>query len=263
MSTSPSRTTSVGTDVAGSPHGGGPGGFNVDPLPLPNGSGANWGPCVLPANPMPYTQTSNALLVAFRNWVMHETPMPPSRYPTLREHTLVAPTKEALGFPDIPGLPPTVPTGLINPALEYDFGPDFNPNDQTGIITIQPPTIKQVMPMVVPKVDADGNELGGAPVVLRDAPLGTYLGWNITGAGFFKDKICSFTGGMIPFAKTKAERVAKGDPRLSLEERYSNHDGYVAAVRAAAARAVAEGFLLRNDELALIEQATASNVLNP
>jgi hypothetical protein len=51
--------------------------------------------------------------------------------------------------------------------------------------------------MVVPKVDTDGSERGGVPVVLRDAPLGTYLGWNITGTGFFKGQICSFTGGMI------------------------------------------------------------------
>ena len=119
------------------------------------------------------------------------------------------------------------------------------------------------MKMVVPRVDADGNELGGVPVVLRDAPLGTYLGWNITAAGFFKDKICSFTGGMIPFAATKDERLAKGDPRLSLEERYVNHDGYVAAVKAAAAKAVAIGYLLPSDAVALVEQAAASNVLNP
>jgi Alpha/beta hydrolase domain len=249
--------------ISSSPHGGGPGGFSVNPLASPNGSGTNWGACVLAANPMPYTQTSNALQVAFRNWVMKGMPMPPSRYPTLSEHTLAAPTKQALGFPTIPGLPPTAPTGLINPAIEYDFGPGFNPNDQTGIITVQPPTIKQVIKMVVPRVDADGNELGGVPVVLRDAPLGTYLGWNITAAGMFKDKICSFTGGMIPFAKTKTERTASGDPRLSLEERYASHDGYVAAVRAAAGKAVAQGFLLQADATALIEQAAASNVLNP
>ncbi len=62
---------------------------------------------------------------------------------------------------------------MINPALEYDVGPDFNPDDQTGIITVQPPTIKQVLKMVVPKADADGNELGGVSVVLRDALLET------------------------------------------------------------------------------------------
>ena len=49
---------------------------------------------------------------------------------------------------------------------------------------------------------------------------------------------------MIPFAKTKAERTAAEDPRLSLEERYGSHAGYVAAVQLAARKAVTEGFLL-------------------
>ncbi len=57
--------------------------------------------------------------------------------------------------------------------------------------------------MLVPRVDADGNELGGVPVVLRDAPLGSYFGWNITAAGFHKDQNCDYTGGMVPFAKTR------------------------------------------------------------
>jgi hypothetical protein len=194
---------------------------------------------------------------------MYDVPMPPSRYPKLADGTLVAPTKEAMGFPTIPGLPRSVPTGLVNPLFSYDFGPEFNTNDQTGIVTLTPPAVKGVMKMVVPKVDIDGNELGGVPVVLRDAPLGTYLGWNITAAGFFEDQICSFTGGMIPFAATKAERLAVGDPRLSLEERYGDHAGYVTAVKAAAAFAVNGGFLLQSDAVALVEQASASNVLNP
>jgi hypothetical protein len=108
--------------------------------------------------------------------------------------------------------------------------------------------------------------LGGVPVVLRDAPLGTYLGWNITAGGarpFHHGQICDYAGGMIPFAKTKAEREAAGDPRLSLEERYTDHAGYVVAVRAAAAKAVAGGFLLQEDADLLIKQAGASAVLKP
>src|SRR5229473_2373558 len=64
-----------------------------------------------------------------------------------------------------------------------------------------------------------GALFGGAGQyeTLRDAPLGTYLGWNVTAAGFHKDKICNYAGGMIPFAKTRAERLASGDPRLSLQ----------------------------------------------
>jgi len=126
------------------------------------------------------------------------------------------------------------------------------------------PRIKQVIKMLVPKVDADGNEIGGVPVVLREAPLGTYTGWNITAGGtmpFHKDKLCMYAGGMIPFAKTKAERTANNDPRLSLEERYTDHAGYVAAVRKAAASALQQKFLLQQDADALIAAADASAVL--
>src|SRR5258706_10468754 len=104
--------------------------------------------------------------------------------------------------------------------------------------------------MLVPRVDPDGNEMGGVPVVLRDAPVGTYLGWNITAGGarpFHQGQICDYVGGMVPFAKTRAERIASKDPRLSLEERYRDHAGYVAAVAAAAAKAVKAGFLLQED----------------
>ena len=204
----------------------------------------------------------NALRFHFRNWVMKDTPTPASVYPTLAEHYLVDPTKEAMGFPTIPGVPATAPTGLINPLLDYDWGPDFNYLDGSGVPSKVPPTIKHAIKMKVPRVDADGNELGGVPVVLREAPLGTYLGWNITAARFHKGKICNYAGGMIPFAKTKAERLANSDPRLSLEERYGDHAGYVSAVKIAVSKAVAGGFLLPADADALVKQAEASKVLN-
>jgi len=283
-------------------------------LPPPGCPGNTYGTGILPANPVPHTQTVNALRVHFRNWVMHGTLPPPSVWPRLkpgerdgdddddddrghkgdrdgkgdnddghhqRQPDLVAANKAAMGFPTIPaaavpapGWRPTAPeAGFINPVLDYDWGPDFDPSDASGVPTNVPPPIKQVIKMLVPRVDADGNEMGGVPVVLRDAPLGTYLGWNITDgrdlrpAGqfrpFHKDQNCDYVGGMIPFAKTKAERLASGDPRLSLEERYKDHAGYVAAVTAAAANAVAQGFLLQEDATALIGLATTSAVLNP
>ena len=242
-------------------HGGGRGGFALDPPAPPMCPSVGYGAGSLPANPVPHTETVNALRVHFRDWVMKGTPPPPSRWPTLRDNTLVDATKQATGFPTIPGLPPSAPSGLINAFLDYDWGPGFNYMDGSGVFTVVPPKIKQVIKMKVPKVDADGNELGGVPVVLRDAPLGTYLGWNVTAAGFHKDKICNYAGGMVPFAKTRSERLASGDPRLSLEERYGTHEGYVRAVRAAAANAVAQGFLLQRDAEALIAQADASSVL--
>jgi hypothetical protein len=79
---------------------------------------------------------------------------------------------------------------------------------------------------------------------------------------FHAGQLCDYTGGMIPFAKTKAEREANGDSRPSLEERYTDHAGYVNAVRQAAADAVAQGFLLPAAANTLVAQADASNVLN-
>jgi Alpha/beta hydrolase domain len=242
-------------------HGGGKGGFSTTLLAPPACPSAGYGQGALPDNPVPHVETVNAIRVHFREWVMKGVAPPPSRYPNLANGTLVDATSTAMGFPALPGLPAGTPTGLINPSLDYDFGPGFNPMDGSGVQTVVPPAIKRVIAMKVPKVDADGNEQGGVPVVLRDAPLGTYLGWNITAAGFHKGQICNYAGGMIPFARTRAERMAKEDPRLSLEERYVNHAGYVAAVEAAASNAVAEGFLLAADGKALVTAAEASDVL--
>jgi Alpha/beta hydrolase domain len=242
-------------------HGGGPGGFSTTAAAPPACPSAGYGQGALPGNPVPHTQTVNAIRTHFRNWVIKGTEPPASRYPTLKAGDLVDATAQAMGFPALPGLPVGAPTGLINPGLDYDYGPDFNYMDGSGIQTNLPPRIKHVIHLKVPRVDADGNEMGGVPVVLRDAPLGTYLGWNITAAGFHKGQICNYAGGMIPFAKTKAERVAAEDPRPSLEERYGSHSGYVSAVQLAARKAVTEGFLLPADEKALVAAADASDVL--
>lgn len=242
-------------------HGGGNGGFTITPLNAPACPGPNFGRGIFAANPVPHTETVNALRFHFRNWVMKDVPPPPSKYPTLAERYLVDPTKDATGFPTIPGVPAGAPTGLINPMLDYDWGPDFNYVDGSGIPSKVPPLVKHVIRMKVPRVDADGNELGGVPVVLLDAPLGTYLGWNVVAEGFHKGKLCNYAGGMIPFAGTRTQRLANGDPRLSLEERYKSHDGYVEAVKTAAAKAIALGFLLQADGDALAAQAAASNVL--
>ena len=221
--------------IASTNHNGGVGGFDTSlpgvGLPATGTAcpGNNFGTGLLPANPVPHTQTINALRVHFRNWVMAGTPPPPSRFPMLADNTLGEAHKAGIGFPTLPGLRATVPEpDFIMPVLDYDWGPQFNPVDGSGIASLAPPRVKQVLKMMAPKVDADGNELGGVPVVLLDAPLGTYLGWNITAGGerpFHKDQICNYAGGMLPFARTAAERKAKGDPRPSLEERYGSHAG--------------------------------------
>jgi hypothetical protein len=67
----------------------------------------------------------------------------------------------------------------------------------------------------------------------------------------------------VAFTRTKAERLAKNDPRLSLEERYGTLEGYLCVVRRAAEQAVTDRFLLPEDAQRLIADATASTVLPP
>ena len=128
-------------------------------------------------------------------------------------------------------------------------------------MSVVPPRILGVVPTLVPRVNEDGNETAGVPSVQMQAPLGTYLGWNTVRSGFFAGQGCGFQGGWIPFAKTKAERLANLDPRLSLEERYGTHDAYVALVRRAAERAVRDRFLLPEDAARIVREADASDVL--
>jgi Alpha/beta hydrolase domain len=257
--------------IASSNHGGGVGGFNTSlpgvglPANGPNCPGNNYGTAILPANPVPHTETVNALRVHFRNWVMRGVEPPASRWPTLAQGTLVPANKQSIGFPSLPGLRSSIPEpDFIMPVMDYDWGPQFNAQDGSGIASHAPPAIRSVLPMFAPKVDPDGNELGGVPVVLLDAPLGTYLGWNVTAGGarpFHAGQICNYVGGMVPFARTEQERRANADPRPSLEARYGSHSGYMAVVAQAVERSQAAGFLLAEDAARLLKTAQESAVL--
>ena len=247
-----------------STHGGGGGGFNEAPADTNgvNCPGNNWGRGTLRANPVPATQMVNRMRVALREWVMHGTPPPASVWPLMRDKNLVEPTMKAMGFPKgIPGIPESIfrPENFVFPVMDYDWGPEYDHSEANGVPTNAPPPILNVIKMLVPRVDQDGNEIGGIPTVLNDAPLGTYLGWNITagpgdaqyeGRPFHAGQICNYVGGMVPFAKTKAQRMANKDPRPSLEERYGTHAGYVAAVKKAADNASCKGYLLTGSEAA-------------
>jgi hypothetical protein len=215
--------------------------------------------CTLAWNSNPSSDTRRALLQALVDWVSAGKAPPASRYPTLAAGDLVAPEASAMGWPAIPGAP--APTGKLNRFLDYDFGPGFDYVDLSGVLTRQPPRIRQVIPSLVPRVNADGNETAGIPSVQLLVPLGTYTGWNVRKRGYGAGGGCGFIGGFIPFTRTRAERLATGDPRPSLEERYRDHAGFVARVRAAAETQVAAGWLLRDDADRIVGEGQASNVL--
>jgi Alpha/beta hydrolase domain len=236
---------------ASTTHGGGGGGFAVA-QPAIAGQ-------MLARNPNPQTEIRRALFIALTDWVTEGKRPPRSEYPRVSDGTLVPATATAMHWPKIPGAP--TPDNVINVLMDYDYGPDFRYNDQSGVMTNVVPPIKQIIPTPAAKVDEDGNEIAGVKSVLLQAPLGTYTSWNPVASGPLMGNEASLAAGYIPFAMTKAERVASGDPRRSIEERYGSQEGYDCVVRHVATQEVRKGLLLQEDADRLIAQAAASNVL--
>ena len=233
---------------AGVNHNGGRGGFDLTTPPVDG--------CMLLSNPNPASDTNRAIFAALVAWVTKGIDPPPSKYPTLAATNLIAPEDYEKAFPRIPDQP----RPAYSPLYQYDLGQSFNYPDLSGALSMTPPRIIRTIPQLMPRVDADGNELDGIRSPLMAAPLGTYVGWNITSSGFEKGRSCGNVGGYIPFAATKAERLAKADPRLSLEERYPSHAAYVARVKAAADALVAARYMLPVDAARIVLQAQAANV---
>ncbi|HVZ30623.1 MAG TPA: alpha/beta hydrolase domain-containing protein, partial [Asticcacaulis sp.] len=164
-----------------------------------------------------------------------------SQVPKLSDHTLVPPLPQAdMGFPNIPGV---TYTGLKTTRYHFNYGPDF---DKTGVPTINPPTDGAIYPSFIPRTDVDGNDIAGIRLPRVSVPLATYTGWALR-AGAWGNDGCEGSGQFIPFAKTKAERQASGDPRLSAAERYGSFDGYARAVDQAVKKMISGRTLLPAD----------------
>ena len=124
--------------------------------------------------------------------------------------------------------------------------------------TASPPALKapNSLPnalIQVPKLDADGNALGGVRLPDLVAPLGTHGGQNAP------ETRCSLMGSYIPFAKDLAQRTASNDLRPSVAERYKNRDDYVNLIRGAALSLLESGFLLPDDAAVITQAAAATN----
>ena len=143
--------------------------------------------------------------------------------------------------------------GFGNDAVSVNYGPNFY---ATGIPANNPPIFTPpyqdnpangpIYPSYVPKTDADGNDIAGIRLPEVQVPLATYTGWALRAAPQ-NDDGCEGPGQYIPFPKTKADRIASGDPRLSIEERYGNIETYSAKLRAAIDNLVRSGYLLPFD----------------
>jgi hypothetical protein len=198
-------------------------------------------------NPGDYRPYLRALLDALDSWVKDGTEPPASIYPRIDEGTLVHWGRESTRFPAIPGV--RYPEVIQQPAC-LDFGPRFV---KEGIITVEPPRIVGKYVVLVPISARDGNDLGTLLPPEVAVPLATYTGWNLRrrDAGA-EAMLANLLGSYIPFPRTKAERLATGDPRLSLEERYGSFARYQKQFSDACNKLVADRYLLSEDARRLI-----------
>ncbi|HEX3660948.1 MAG TPA: alpha/beta hydrolase domain-containing protein [Acidobacteriaceae bacterium] len=201
--------------------------------------------------PLPIRWFWRGMIANMNRWVRDGAAPPSTTIPHLADGTLVPLNK--LMFPAIPGV--HVPHS-VNEAWHLDFGPHWQ---QTGILSVQPPIVGAAFPVLVPQVDADGNDRAGVHLPEITAPLATYTGWNLrdpsTGA---PEQRVSFLGSEFPFAKTPAERKAAGDPRPSLEERYpGGRDAYLAHYKRAVDALARARWILPEDAPALMQQGAA------
>jgi len=221
----------------------------------PHVASTGLGICEQAGNPLVPNAGLRALLVALDDWVTRDEEPPASRVPRRRDGTLASSTpQEQMGFPSIPGV---TYNGLMTTGDLFDYGPLYD----RGILTILPPLLLgSPYPAFVPTTDPDGNDLAGIRLPEIAAPLATYTGWGVRAAAFAGDDLCDAAGQRIGFPQTKAERLAAGDPRLSIEERYSTHEKYVKEVTRAAEHLFRRRLLLQEDAQRYVLAAEASSI---
>ncbi len=192
------------------------------------------------SNTNPVRWLWRAMITNLDAWVARGAEPPASVYPRLSDGTLVP--LDRMRFPYI--LSTSLPRDA-NMGYHVDYGPEFKAR---GIIANEPPVIGHPFPIFVPKPNDDGEDMGGIQLPEIAVPLATYTGWNLRSqqAGAPTQRV-SFLGSYLPLAKTKAERIANGDPRLSIEERYTGKEQYLEMYRKAAEKLIEQRFLLPED----------------
>jgi hypothetical protein len=179
-----------------------------------------------------YGRLLRAALVNLDRWVTEGVLPPASCHPRIADGTAVDPSALAAVFDGIPGA--CYPRHPVR-AQRLDF-------------STLPPRPGPAYGNRVSAVDGDGNERAGIAVPELAVPLATHTGWNLrhpeSGGS---DQLLYFAGSTLPFARTRAEREAAGDPRPAIAERYPSREDYLARVRAAAVALAAAGYLLEED----------------
>jgi hypothetical protein len=191
---------------------------------------------------------SRALLLELDAWTRGDREPPPSQYPTIAKGELVP--LEDVRFPKVPSFPFAA---YMPRVWRMDYGPQYR---ATRVISVEPPTTGEPFRVLVPQVNADGNDVGGIRMPEVAVPLGTYTGWNVTSPQLSELRYLSgLVGGFEPFTKTTEQRTSNGDARLSIAERYDGRSDYLDTVTRAANDLVRQRFLRVEDLPAVLKSA--------
>ena len=223
---------------AGSQHG-------ADPL-----KGPQYGVHRHPSNPLNTTPLLRALLDALDRWATDGTPPPDSLVPTRSSESAVPAKVAAARFPTLRDVRCPVEASRL---FVQDHGAKFD----SGVLSQEPPVedSSREYAVLVPQTDGDGNEVAGIRTPDVEVPLATYTGWNFRTEGHGDAALAGLTGSFLPLASSEVERVARGDTRPSLQERYRSNEAYVEAVAAAARKLVDRRLLLEEDAERYVEKA--------
>ncbi|QBP76247.1 peptidase [Herbaspirillum huttiense] len=206
--------------------------------------------CQFPASPVTQAPVLRAMIPAMESWLAKDQLPPPSRYPTVASGTAVTPDQASIGFPALDNVlvPLADSSGTVTPTpLQLAYSGIHNPLAVTDYRNAIPVVdVTRPYRILVPKVDADGNELGGIAQPEVAVPLATYTGWNLRAGGHAQGETCSSLGSAIPFAVSGASR-SSSDPRPALDQRYHGRADYAAQIKVAGDKLVQEGYLLPLD----------------
>ena len=212
------------------------------------------GVCANLSNPHNPTPAMRALVADLEDFLTKGIAPPASRVPSIAAGTAVEST--AVKMPKLKGLVLAPSANRISPPVDW-IDPPGSARTTVGLADHADAGPDKFYGTRVSAVDADGNEVAGIRLPDIVAPLATHTGWNVYETA--PSELCDRDGTYVPFAKTKAEREAASDPRLSLEERYGSRAAYVAKLKAAADALVADRLLLPADAAAFVAAAEKSD----
>ena len=196
-------------------------------------------------SPVDIRPVQRALFLALDHWIAAGRRPPESSYGKISDNTLAPMSHIVEGFP--------------SPVPGFTFTANYNAIRQTDYVLsddpLNPYRLGKSYKVLFSAIDEIGNEIPGIQLPRVANPIGTYTGWNPRATGHAENDLAESFGSWAPLADTRASRLESGDPRLSLEERYGDHDEWVARVEHSANELVRKKYMLPRDRDTIIVQA--------